>query len=386
MNDGGKRVSWVELYLDLVFVLAVGQLAHLIVGEPEMRSVWIALGLFFVLWWTWVGFAVLYNRAGADEPAQRLLFLAASVPVGIAAVAVEPASTGDSAVFAGSLAVARLVLAAAHGANHSLADLLRIRITRACLLSAVLFVLSIWAPEPVRYVLWAVAIGIESSAMLAEDRDRMQRARRDHDLAALAPKDPSEALDPHHFAERFGLFLIILLGEVLVEAGQAPVDTVAGWAAVAAATILAAALWWVYFDSAAEINLKVLELSGGSPTMARAIFAVGHMLPAFSLLITAGRCRAAARGGSAADRLLAGLRRHRHLPARHPRVPHLVAPRLRARPRAAAGRDLPARPPRGGAVGACLRLAARRVGGHVRRPDHPRHRQGADRALPRRRP
>jgi len=37
-----KRVSWVELYLDLVFVLAVGQLAHLIVGDPEMRSVWIA--------------------------------------------------------------------------------------------------------------------------------------------------------------------------------------------------------------------------------------------------------------------------------------------------------------------------------------------------------
>jgi low temperature requirement protein LtrA len=51
--------------------------------------------------------------------------------------------------------------------------------------------------------------------------------------------------------------------------------------------ILAAALWWVYFDSAAAINLKVLELSGGSPTMAKAIFAVGHMLPAFALLITA---------------------------------------------------------------------------------------------------
>ena len=51
--------------------------------------------------------------------------------------------------------------------------------------------------------------------------------------------------------------------------------------------LLAAALWWLYFDSAADIKLKVLELSGGSPTMARAIFAVGHMLPAFALLITA---------------------------------------------------------------------------------------------------
>ena len=42
-------------------------------------------------------------------------------------------------------------------------------------------------------------------------------------MAALAPADPSAALDPHHFAERFGLFLL-LLGEVVVEAGQAAVD------------------------------------------------------------------------------------------------------------------------------------------------------------------
>jgi low temperature requirement protein LtrA len=51
--------------------------------------------------------------------------------------------------------------------------------------------------------------------------------------------------------------------------------------------VLAGALWWLYFDSVADVNLRVLELSGGSPTMARAIFAVGHMLPAFSLLLTA---------------------------------------------------------------------------------------------------
>ena len=82
----------------------------------------------------------------------------------------------------------------------------------------------------------------------------------------------------------------ILLGEVVVEAGQAAVSGEAragDWAALVAAMILAAELWWLYFDSAAEANLKVLELSGGSPTMARAIFAVGHMLPAFALLLTA---------------------------------------------------------------------------------------------------
>ena len=76
---------------------------------------WIALGLFFTLWWTWIGFSVLYNRFGVDAAPQRLLFLAGSVPTGVAAVAIEPASTGDVGVFAVSLAITRLILAGANG-------------------------------------------------------------------------------------------------------------------------------------------------------------------------------------------------------------------------------------------------------------------------------
>jgi low temperature requirement protein LtrA len=290
VDEQGKRVSWVELYLDLVFVLAVGQLAHLIVAEPKASSVWIALGLFFALWWTWVDFAVLYNRHGSDTERLRLLFLAGSVPIGVAAVAIEPVSTGDAAVFAASLGITRLILAAAHVAGSGDAKL-RERVTRACLTAAALFLLSIAVGEPFRYVMWAIAIGLESSAMLTDDREASRRARRERSFAALKPADPAQALDPHHFAERFGLFLIILLGEVLVEAGQASVSghdvSTAAWAALVAAMLLAAALWWVYFDSAAEVNLKVFELSGGSPAMAKTIFAVGHMLPAFSLLLIA---------------------------------------------------------------------------------------------------
>ena len=51
--------------------------------------------------------------------------------------------------------------------------------------------------------------------------------------------------------------------------------------------VLAGELWWAYFDSAADNDLRVLELSGGSPRTARAIFAIGHMVPTFGLLLTA---------------------------------------------------------------------------------------------------
>jgi low temperature requirement protein LtrA len=290
-EPAGKRVSWVELYLDLIVVRAGGPLYQLVVSHPTLHEVWIALGLCVAIWWTWIGFAVLYNRRGDEAPVSRLVLLAGSIPMGVAAVAIEPASVGDSGVFAASMAVVRLVLAFAHAGGEGRLSTLSVRIGRAYLVSAALFALSIAAPEPWRYVLWAVAVAGESSAVLTEQRGARRRAHRHRSLAALAPDDPDEALDAHHFAERFGLFSIILLGEVVVEAGQASVDghvaSADGWAALIAAMVLAAALWWLYFDAAAEINLRVLALSGGSPTIARTLFAVGHMLPAFGLLLAA---------------------------------------------------------------------------------------------------
>jgi hypothetical protein len=69
----------------------------------------------------------------ADGTVPRLLFLLGSIPAGVAAVAIEPAAVGDGTVLALSLAATRLVLAAAHAVNTRLTDILRLRITRACL-------------------------------------------------------------------------------------------------------------------------------------------------------------------------------------------------------------------------------------------------------------
>src|SRR5689334_8237373 len=159
-----------------------------------MHSVWVALGLFFTLWWTWVGFSVLYNRFGTDTAPQRLLFLAGSVPTGVAAVAIEPAATGDVTVFALSLAITRLVLAYANAYEGGWRELLRGRIAVSYLLSAGLFVISIWVPEPFRYALWAFGIAQESGSMLHADRQATRRARDEHDWSALKPANPDEAL------------------------------------------------------------------------------------------------------------------------------------------------------------------------------------------------
>ena len=76
----GKRVSWVELYLDLVFVLAVGQLAHLIVEHPEMHSVGSRSGCSSRCGGRGSGSPSSTTATAADDPGQRVLFLAGSVP------------------------------------------------------------------------------------------------------------------------------------------------------------------------------------------------------------------------------------------------------------------------------------------------------------------
>ena len=230
----GKRVSWVELYFDLIFVFAVSQVAHAIVAEPVWARVLRALGLFATLWWTWVGFAVLYNRQGDDtRAAHRLFVLAGTIPCGIAATQAHHVFEGHPAGFALALAGARLVLAvAASGAR-------RVRLGYAA--SAGLFVVSAFLPQPWCYLVWALALTQEGGfLLLGERRERIGRWRR-HDgdgarrsRAALMremfvpPRDPGRAIDAAHLSERFGLFMIILLGELVITVGSASTSAARG--------------------------------------------------------------------------------------------------------------------------------------------------------------
>jgi low temperature requirement protein LtrA len=300
-NEGsaahGKRVGWVELYFDLVFVFAVGQVAHGIVADPHWMRAAATFGLFATLWWTWIGFAVLYNRRGDDSrAADRLFVLAGTIPCGIAATQAHHVFEGHPAVFAAAMAGVRLILAAAHrwparpGLDQS-------RISWGYTISAVLFGVS--ALVPYTWALWAFALLQEAGFLLLGDRPRRRRgeprerptqASRWRELLA-PPRDPNLAVDSAHLAERFGLFMILLLGELVITVGTAalerPADDVAYWTALVAGLVMAGALWWLYFSSAARIYERMLDLSGGNPALAYSLYAVGHLFPAFALLLIA---------------------------------------------------------------------------------------------------
>ncbi|MDT7800425.1 MAG: hypothetical protein QOI78_3858 [Actinomycetota bacterium] len=295
----GRRVGWVELYFDLVFVFAVSQVTHAIAADPRWAHVASALGLFATLWWTWIGFALLYNRVGDDtRVTDRLFVLAETVPCAIAATQAHHVFDGHPAGFAGALAGVRLILAAAHRWSGRSVTGVR-KISWGYTASAVLFGVSAFVPQPWVFVLWAFALIQEAGFLLLdENRDRRRgrntprpsRAAKMRTLFA-PPSSAERAVDSGHLSERFGLFMILLLGELVITVGGAaldhPDDEIGYWLALSGGLVLAGALWWVYFTSAAEIYERMLDLSGGNPALAYFLYAGGHLIPAFSLLLVA---------------------------------------------------------------------------------------------------
>lgn len=309
-EPAGKRVSWVELYFDLIFVFAVGQMTHIMTGEPHWSGFGVALGLFTPLWGTWVGFVILYNRHGEDRTSQRLLVLAGTLPCAVAAIETHAAAGGHEMAFAFALAGARLILAL--GFSFTTGPARRVAIGYS--VSAVGFVVSAFMPSPWRYLLVAFILIQEAGLLLLRygersdgerarerggehdgQRDAERPARRSRTESVLAmfkpPADPASRVDAAHLSERFGLMMMILLGEVVVAvAGSAagvPVHGLRYWLGLLAGLVFAAALWWIYFTAAAPISEYVLRFSGGNPAMAYGLYAGGHLVPAFSLLTMA---------------------------------------------------------------------------------------------------
>jgi low temperature requirement protein LtrA len=300
-EPGEKRVSWVELYFDLIFAFAVGETTHVMVAAPAWSGFGHALGLFLPLWWTWIGFVVLYNRHLEDQASQRLFVLLGTLPCAVAAVETHDAASGQGIAFALALAAARLVLALAFAFTSEHGK----KVAIGYGVSAVVFAASAWVPSPWRYVLWAFTLIQEAGFLLlrngerngARDGERNSRQKekrtrrtRTETLRAMLqpPVDPARRVDAAHLAERFGLMMIILMGEVVISVGASAVDVPNHdpryWLGLLAGLVLAAALWWVYFTAAAPLNEYVLRASGGNPTLAYGIYAGGHLSPAFALL------------------------------------------------------------------------------------------------------
>jgi low temperature requirement protein LtrA len=239
LDDQGERhATWLELFFDLVFVISIAEVAHTLEDYRTLADFLGTAGLFVAVWWAWVGYTVYADRFDTDDVAHRALVLAGMLAVIAMALSVHDALHGGSARFALAFVAVRgiVLLLNARARRHAAPARPLLNLFLAAFSTgAALWLLSVFVPEPARYVLWGVALVIELSAPWVGRRQIVK-----------APVHAS------HLVERFGLFTLIVLGESVVRVAQGAANvsdwTAATLAAAGGGFLIVAGLWWLYFD------------------------------------------------------------------------------------------------------------------------------------------
>jgi low temperature requirement protein LtrA len=241
----GDTVTPLELFFDLVFVLAITQCTALMAVDPSWEQFARALLVLTVLWWSWVGYAWLTSVVDPEEGWVRIAIFVAMAGLLVASLCIPEAFGDLGLLFAGAYAVVRV----AHIALFMIASRENPDLRRS--------VIGLFAST-------AAAVGLLSGAALL---DGLPQGALWAAAVAIDMGGPyvfgSEGwtLVPEHFAERHGLILIIALGESIVAIGlgaEGGIDAGVVMAAVLGVA-LASALWWLYFDVVALVAARRLE-------------------------------------------------------------------------------------------------------------------------------
>ncbi|MGY1650113.1 low temperature requirement protein A [Geodermatophilus sp. SYSU D01119] len=276
-TDDHRSASRLELFFDLAFVLVLAELAKALREDVTVHGYLVFAALFGAVWWSWVSSTLYANRFDHDDVVYRLYKLASmAAVVGLAASASE--ATGERAtVFVVCQLVLRGLLLLQYRRAHVHVPEAR-PVTRLYLIGAAagaaFWAASLAVPRPAAYAFWAAAVLAEALVPL---------------LATRIPADVPVHVE--HLPERFALFVILVLGEPVAAVAHGLYE--AKWTAnsvvvAALAFVLAAALWWSYFDLAGARAKRLLDGSGeGRATHALDVYVFGH-LPLTLALATVG--------------------------------------------------------------------------------------------------
>ena len=282
----GERVTPLELFFDLVFVLAITQCTGLMSHDQSWSGLVQGLLILGVLWWAWVGYAWLTSVVDPEALAIRGVIFVAMAAMLIVSICVQEAFGSLALTFAlgiGVFRAAHIALFFLAGAESDDGDLRRsvAGLAVSTAIAVGILVLASLFDGVAQGALWALAIFLDMAGPYFFGSEGWK-------------------LVPGHFAERHGLIVIIALGESIVAIGvgaSGALDLGIGTAAVLG-VFLAAALWWAYFDVVALISARRLgeaevgrvqnELARDSYSYIHLMMVAGIVLIAFGMKVTIG--------------------------------------------------------------------------------------------------
>lgn len=247
-----KKVAWLELFYDLIYVAAIIQLGNALSHDVSITGFLAFAGLFTPIWFTWTTFTFYSNRFVVDDFAHRALVFLQMFGVGCVAVTVPQVFAGDVKTFVLSYAGVRLVLVLFYARvwyQVKEARAMTGRYWKGFLIGAILWASTAWLAAPWIYLVWGLALAVEMSTTVG------RKARE------LAGQHPPDVL---HMSERYGLLTIIVLGEAFVKVLSAVAEHGPTWNILwmsGLAVVITCSLWWIYFDDVAGSRIRRKRLS-----------------------------------------------------------------------------------------------------------------------------
>jgi low temperature requirement protein LtrA len=282
-DERGRHATNLELFLDLVFVFAVTQIAGVLGSSPTLEGFGQGLLLAWLVWWLWSQFTWLGTAVDLQDGSAAQFQVLATIPLTLLMAVALPGAFGASGFqFAGAYLAVNLWALTIQGRSlwHDPATRAAwLRYVPLAALAPCLLFAGAFLDGDARLVAWtAVAIFGIASAVVAGTRGRGSAAEW--------------SIDPVHFAERHALFVIISLGEILVAVGSSAtaveVGPVTGLGLIAAVAV-ACVFWWTYFAFVPRAAERALRAAQGQArgNVARNMFSFGHFPIVFGLVLYA---------------------------------------------------------------------------------------------------
>ncbi|MFD2184308.1 low temperature requirement protein A [Rhodoplanes azumiensis] len=279
-----ERVTYVELFFDLVFVFAVTQLSHLLLEQPTPLGVLHVAMLLSAVWWVWIDTSWVTNWVDPQTVPVRILLFAMMLAGLVLATSLPLAFETRAHIFVGAYLAMQLgrplfMLWATRRASPG--NFLNFqRITAWAVLSAPLWIAGAILDGEMRLAAWAAALVLEFSAPATGfwTPGLGRSVSGDWDV------------EGHHLAERCALFVIIALGESILVTGATFGKmewTAPTIAAAVTAFVGSVAMWWIYFNMGAEKGTERIAEADDPGRLARVAYTYVHLLPVAGIIVSA---------------------------------------------------------------------------------------------------
>jgi low temperature requirement protein LtrA len=271
--DEDRSASFVELFFDLVFVFGVTQVVAYIHGHLDWPTLWRAAVVLTLMWWAWTQYTWLAGYSDFDELRPRLVLLVATAGTFIIAVSVQAAWADEGRIF-GLAYFGVMALAGAFMWLNARTDEIEGRAGPDQMAGTVAYILRMMAGSVL--VLVGGLVGADQRPWFWIGAVVVNL------LSTLSVEKYEYEINASHFAERHGLFVIIVLGEGLIAIGVGIVGQAGSMAFYVAGTAMlltALAMWWSYFDWLRPIGEKALRTATGIARgrLARDAYSLAHL-------------------------------------------------------------------------------------------------------------